>query len=113
MVQAASVAVLSTNPLDSHVDIWHNQRMAQHTFNLALTDELTAFIDRQTGPGTTYSTRSEYLRALIREQMERAEAAALRAGVIEGFADAAAGRVNEYDGDLKSLMNAARDGRDA
>lgn len=87
--------------------------MAQHTFNLSLTDELTAFIDRQTGPGTTWSTRSEYLRGLIREKMERSEAATLRSGVIEGFADACAGRVIEYEGDLKSLMSDARSDRDA
>jgi len=86
--------------------------MAQHTFNLSLTDELSAFVDRETGPGTAWSTRSEYLRSLIREKMERAEAAALRSAVIEGFADAAAGRVQEYDGDLKSLMNAVRDDQD-
>lgn len=45
--------------------------------------------------------------------MERTEAAALRSGVIEGFADASAGRVSEYEGDLKSLMAEVRGERDA
>lgn len=45
--------------------------------------------------------------------MERSQAANLRSGVIEGFADAAAGRMHEYEGDLKSLMAEARDERDA
>ncbi|MFG0246601.1 MAG: type II toxin-antitoxin system ParD family antitoxin [Phycisphaerales bacterium JB052] len=87
--------------------------MPQHTFNLSLTDELTAFIDRQTGPGTTWSTRSEYLRGLIREKMERSEAATMRERIIEGFADASADRVVEYEGDLKSLMNDARSDKGA
>jgi len=87
--------------------------MAQNTFNISLTDELAAFLDRQTGPSTAWSTRSEYLRGLIREKMERTEAAALRSGVIEGFTDAATGRVHSFEGDLRSIMDAAREDADA
>lgn len=84
--------------------------MAHHIFSFSLSDELSGFIDRQTGPGTPWPTRSEYLRGLIREKMKRSEAAAFRFGVIEGFADASAGRVSDYEGDLKSNMIAAREG---
>lgn len=78
------------------------------TFNITLTDELSTFVDQQTGPGTIYTTRSEYSRGLIREKMERVEAATLRSAVLEGYSDIRAGRVHTYDGDLNSLMNQSR-----
>lgn len=81
---------------------------AQQSFNLSLTDELRAFLDQQTGAGTTFSTPSEYLRALIREKKERQEVAELRSAVLEGYADIKAGRVHRFDGDLKSMLAAAR-----
>lgn len=78
------------------------------SLNLSLTDELRAFIDQQSGPGTTYSTPSEYLRALLREKKDRLETAALRSGVLEGYADVRAGRVSPYDGNLRSMLARAR-----
>jgi Arc/MetJ-type ribon-helix-helix transcriptional regulator len=85
----------------------------QHSFNLSLTDELRSFVDRQSGPGTTFSTPSEFLRALIREKKERLELEELRSGVLEGYADIRAGRVREYTGDLRAMLDDARARRDA
>ena len=40
------------------------------SLNLSLTDELREFINSRTGAGGVYSTPSEYLRDLIRRDME-------------------------------------------
>ncbi len=40
------------------------------SLNLLLTDELRAYIDSRTGDNSVYSTPSEYLRDLIRRDME-------------------------------------------
>ncbi len=40
------------------------------SLNLSLTDELREFINSRTGDAGVYSTRSEYLRDLIRRDME-------------------------------------------
>lgn len=75
------------------------------SLNLSLTDELRAFIDSHSGPGTTYSTPSEFVRAVLRERKEREEAAAIRAAVIEGYEDIRAGRVYEYRGSVEALID--------
>ncbi len=80
----------------------------QHSFNLSLTDELRGFLDEQTGAGTTFSTPSEYLRALIREKKARQEVAELRSVVLEGYADVKAGRDHRFDTDLKAMLSDAR-----
>lgn len=78
------------------------------SLNLSLTDELRSFVDQQSGPGTTFSTPSEFLRALIREKKDRLEAASVRAAVLEGYSDIRAGRVRQYNGDLRSMLADAR-----
>lgn len=40
------------------------------SLNLSLPDELRAYIDSRTGDNSVYSTPSEYLRDLIRRDME-------------------------------------------
>lgn len=78
------------------------------SLNLSLTDELRAFVDQQCGPGTTYSTPSEFLRSLLREKKDRIDAAAIRSAVLEGYLDIQAGRVHEYTGDLQAMLADAR-----
>ncbi|MCA9159196.1 MAG: hypothetical protein KDA72_12770, partial [Planctomycetales bacterium] len=75
------------------------------SINLSLTDELRAFLDANSGDGTLYSTPSEYVRDLLRQQKVRQEAAAARDAILEGYQDAIAGRTHEYKGDLRSLLN--------
>ena len=82
------------------------------SINLSLTDELRAFLDRNSGDGTLFSTPSEFVRDLIREKKARQEAAALRQSVLEGYADARDGRTHEYTGDLRAMLDAFRTGRD-
>lgn len=80
-----------------------------NSINLALTDELRAFIDQNTGEGTLFATPSEFLRHLIREKKERMEAAELRDAILEGFQDAIAGRTHRYSGNLRADMQRFRE----
>jgi antitoxin ParD1/3/4 len=74
------------------------------TINLSLTDELRAFVDSNSGDGTLYATASEFVRDLLRQQKQRQEAAAIRDAIIDGYQDAIEGRVHQFEGDLKSLL---------
>jgi antitoxin ParD1/3/4 len=74
------------------------------SLNLTLTDELRAFIDRNCGDGTLYATPTEFMRDVLREKKQRMDAADLRAGILEGYQDAIAGRTTEFSGDLKKDM---------
>lgn len=82
------------------------------SINLSLTDELRAFLDRNSGDGTLFSTPSEFVRDLIREKKARQDAAALRQSVLEGYADARDGRTQKYTGDLRAMLEEFRTGRD-
>ncbi|MFQ5330455.1 MAG: type II toxin-antitoxin system ParD family antitoxin, partial [Thermodesulfobacteriota bacterium] len=66
------------------------------SLNLTLTDELRAFIDRNCGDGTLYATPTEFMRDVLREKKQRLEAAELRAGLLEGYQDAIAGRTTTF-----------------
>jgi antitoxin ParD1/3/4 len=74
------------------------------SLNLTLTDELRAFIDRNCGDGTLYATPTEFMRDVLREKKERLEADELRAGLLEGYQDAIAGRTITFSGNLKADM---------
>ena len=74
------------------------------SLNLTLTDELRAFVDRNCGDGTLYATPTEFMRDLLREKKWRLEAAELRAGLLEGYQDAIAGRATRFSGNLQDDM---------
>ncbi len=78
------------------------------SLKLSLTDELRAFLDENSGDGTLYSTPSEFVRSIIRDQKERQDAAALRATVLEGYSDISEGRTQEFEGNLRSMLEAHR-----
>lgn len=79
------------------------------TLNLSLTDELRAFVDRNSGDGTLYATPSEFVRDVLREKKERLEAAQIRDSILEGYQDAIQGRTVPYRGDLRGLLRKAAD----
>jgi antitoxin ParD1/3/4 len=54
------------------------------TLNISLSEQLRAFIEEQTQTGE-YSTASEYIRALIREDQKRRARERLDALLIEGL----------------------------
>jgi antitoxin ParD1/3/4 len=74
------------------------------SLNLALTNELRAFVDQNSGNGTLYSTPSEFVRALLREKKDRLEAEKLRESIIAGYNDVIAGRTIPFSGNLKADM---------
>jgi antitoxin ParD1/3/4 len=84
------------------------EKIMGSTLNLSLTDELRAFVDTQSGDGTLYATPSEFVRDLIRKHKQQMEADRLRVGVIEGLQDAAQGRVKQFKGNVRDLMNKKR-----
>ena len=76
------------------------------SLNLSLTDELRAFVDRNSGDGTLYATPSEFVRDIIRRHKLQQEAAEVRDGILEGYQDAISGRTVAFRGDLRSLLRA-------
>ena len=78
------------------------------SLNLSLTDELHAFVDRNCGDGTLFSTPAEFLRAVLREKKDRMEAAAARDAILEGYEDLIEGRFVEYKGDLRATLKEAK-----
>lgn len=79
-----------------------------NSLNLSLTDELRAFIDRNSGDGTFYATPSEFVRDILRRYKAQQEAGQVRDAIIEGYQDAIAGRTVEFKGDLKALLKKAK-----
>ena len=78
------------------------------SLNLSLTDELRSFVDTHSGDGTLYATPSEFVRDLLRQRKSQLEAQAVRNGILEGYRDAIAGRVVEFDGDLLGVLKKAQ-----
>lgn len=70
--------------------------------NVSLTDPLRDFVDSRTGDDSVYATPSEYMRALIRKDMEEH---GVLSRVQSGLEDVKAGRFSE-----KSILDIA-DGR--
>lgn len=56
------------------------------SMNLSLTDELREFVNNRTGDGGLYATPSEYLRDLIRRDMETQTTVAHVMGGLDDFA---------------------------
>ena len=69
------------------------------SMNLSLTDELRDFVNSRTGDADVYSTPSEYLRDLIRRDME---AQSTLVHVSRGLHDLAHGQFSE-----KSILDIA------
>lgn len=78
------------------------------TLNLALTDELRAFIDENCGEGTLYATPSEFVRDLLRQRKAQIEAEQARDGIVAGYQDAIAGRTLAFEGNLRDLLKKVR-----
>ena len=71
------------------------------SLNLSLTDELRHFVDSRTGDAGVYATPSEYLRDLIRKDME-AQSTLLH--VLSGLDDLKHGRFSN-----KSILDIAEE----
>jgi antitoxin ParD1/3/4 len=69
--------------------------------NVSLTEPLREFIDRRTGEGGIFATPSEYLRALIRQDMEQMDVVD---HVLAGLRDVGEGRLSK-----KSILEIANE----
>jgi|EndMetStandDraft_3_1072993.scaffolds.fasta_scaffold3575925_1 antitoxin ParD1/3/4 len=74
------------------------------SLNLALTDELRAFVNENSGEGTLFSTPSEFVRHLLREKKERMEAARIRDAILEGYQDAIQGHLTPWRGKMQDIL---------
>jgi antitoxin ParD1/3/4 len=80
--------------------------------NARLSQPLAEFVTRMVGTGGLYETPSEYVRDLIRRDMERRDSHLAQDAILAGYHDLAAGRVFDSSGDFKADM-ATLDRRDA
>ncbi|MDF1482374.1 ribbon-helix-helix domain-containing protein [Extensimonas sp. H3M7-6] len=72
--------------------------------NARLSLPLAEFVGRMVGETGLYETPSEYVRDLIRRDMERRESQFVQDAILTGYRDLAAGRVFESNGDFKTDM---------
>lgn len=72
--------------------------------NARLSAPLAEFVERMVGETGLYETPSEYVRDLIRRDMERREGRLVQDAILAGYRDLAAGRVFASSGDFKADM---------
>lgn len=72
--------------------------------NARLPQPLAEFVGRMVGEAGLYETPSEYVRDLIRRDMERRDGQIVKDGILTGYRDLAAGRVFASSGDFKADM---------
>lgn len=72
--------------------------------NARLSQPLAEFVARMVGAAGLYETPSEYIRDLIRRDMERREGQFAQDAILSGYRDLAAGRSFASDGDFKADM---------
>ena len=72
--------------------------------NARLSQPLAEFVDRMVGETGLYETPSEYVRDLIRRDMERRDGQFVQSAILAGYRDLAAGRVFTSSGDYKTDM---------
>lgn len=74
--------------------------------NARLSRPLAEFVERMVGEAGLYETPSEYVRDLIRRDMERREGEPVQEGILTGYRDLAEGRIFVSSGDFKADMAA-------
>jgi len=72
--------------------------------NARLSGALSEFVARIVGVSRLYETPIEYIRDLIRRDMERREGQVAQDSILAGYRDLAAGRSFASSGDFKSDM---------
>jgi len=72
--------------------------------NARLPQPLAEFVERMVGETGLYETPSEYVRDLIRRDMERRESQIAQDAILNGYRDLAAGRVFTSSGNFKTDM---------
>lgn len=72
--------------------------------NARLSQPLAEFVARMVGVSGLYETPSEYIRDLIRRDMERREGQLAQDAILAGYRDLAAGRSFASSGDFRTDM---------
>ena len=80
------------------------QIMASDRINTRLSKPLAEHIERMVGANGVYETPSEYVRDLIRRDMENSDSDYLREAILEGYRDIASGRYFKSTGNFKKDM---------
>jgi antitoxin ParD1/3/4 len=81
-----------------------SEALMSERINARLSQPLAEFVGRMVGENGLYETPSEYIRDLIRRDMERRDVLLLQDAIVAGYRDLAAGRVVESSGDFKTDM---------
>ncbi len=72
--------------------------------NARLSAPLAEFVERMVGDAGLYETPSEYIRDLIRRDMEQREGRAVHDAILAGYRDVAADAVFQCSGDFRADM---------
>jgi antitoxin ParD1/3/4 len=78
--------------------------MLQTRINARLSGSLAAYVEKMVSEIGLYETPSEYVRDLIRRDMEQREGRVERESILAGYRDLAAGRVFASTGDFQQDM---------
>jgi len=78
--------------------------MASERINARLTEPLADHVARVVGHHGLFETPSEYIRALIREDMTRYEVTYVRQALLDGYSDAAEGHLFKSTGNFDEDM---------
>ena len=78
--------------------------MASNRINTRLSRPLAEFVEGLVGDAGLYETASEYVRDLIRRDMEQREGRAVHEAILSGYRDLAEGAVFESSGGFKLDM---------
>ena len=78
--------------------------MASDRINTRLSKPLAIHVERMAGANGVYETPSEYVRDLIRRDMENSDSDYLREAILEGYRDMASGQYFKSTGDFKKDM---------
>ena len=81
-----------------------SERSTSDRINARLSGALSEFVSRMVGEAGLYETPSEYIRDLIRRDMERREGQLAQESILAGYRDVAAGRTFVSSGDFKDDM---------
>ncbi|MER2520712.1 MAG: CopG family transcriptional regulator [Bdellovibrionales bacterium] len=88
--------------------------MLSNRINARLSGPLAAFVERMVGKAGLYETPSEYVRDLIRRDMEQREGRLDRESIMAGYRDLTAGAVmlstGDFHEDMKALAQKEADG---
>jgi len=81
-----------------------SDRNSSDRINARLSGALSEFVGRMVGESGLYETPSEYVRDLIRRDMERRDGRFAQEAILAGYRDLAAGRSFASSGDFHADM---------